>query len=493
MMLKYLQKYDPGELLVRYKIPLVYLLSLAYVAMNAYLIARDMYWTLALPVLLVLLWFYLFRLDVVLLLIVALTPVAINVVEFELGAGLSIPTEPLLFGVLVIFVLKLFYHNDFDPKIWKHPLSVLVLVQLAWMLVTSITSDIPLVSFKYLLSRLWFVVPMFFMVIPLFKNVKNIRRFMWLYAIPFTGVIFYTIYQHYKLGFDEEAGHWVMNPFYNDHTVYGAILTLFIPVFTAFSFSREYSMTSRFFAFIVLLILLVALILSYTRAAWVSLVLAFAIYLIVLFRIRFKWIATGFIILGFIFYLFQNEIFDVLEKNKQGTSGNFIEHVQSISNISTDASNLERINRWQSAIRMYEDRPVFGFGPGTYQFEYAPFQLSQEKTAISTNAGDRGNAHSEYIGPLSEMGMPGMLIVIAIVIGLVVVGMKNYWKADTREVRMLSLAITLGLVTYFLHGLMNNFLDTDKASIPVWGFIAMLVSMNIYSLKLKGESKEKTG
>jgi multisubunit Na+/H+ antiporter MnhB subunit len=87
--------------------------------------------------------------------------------------------------------------------------------------------------------------------------------------------------------------------------------------------------------------------------------------------------------------------------------------------------------------------------------------------------------------------MPGMLIVIAIVVGLVVVGMRNYRKADTREVRMLSLAITLGLVTYFLHGLMNNFLDTDKASIPVWGFIAMLVSMNIYSLKLKGGSSEK--
>ena len=83
------------------------------------------------------------------------------------------------------------------------------------------------------------------------------------------------------------------------------------------------------------------------------------------------------------------------------------------TNISTDASNLERINRWQAAIRMYEDHPVLGFGPGTYQFEYAPYQMSQEKTAISTNAGDRGNAHSEYIGPLSEEGLPGMLLVIS--------------------------------------------------------------------------------
>ena len=98
---------------------------------------------------------------------------------------------------------------------------------------------------------------MFFMAIPLFKRTKNIKWFMWLYAVPLTLVIFYTIYQHYKWGFDEEAGHWVMSPFYNDHTVYGAILTMFIPIFTAFAFSRDYSRTTRFFAFIVLVILLV--------------------------------------------------------------------------------------------------------------------------------------------------------------------------------------------------------------------------------------------
>ena len=121
----------------RYKVPLVYLLSLAYVAMNAYMIYKDMYWSLMLPLFLVMLWFYIYRLDVIMLLIVALTPVAVNVVQFELGAGSVIPTEPLLFGVLVIFILKLFYNNDFDPKVWKHPLSVLVLVQLAWMLITS--------------------------------------------------------------------------------------------------------------------------------------------------------------------------------------------------------------------------------------------------------------------------------------------------------------------------------------------------------------------
>jgi putative inorganic carbon (hco3(-)) transporter len=478
-----------GEsLFQKYKTWLVYLLSFSYIAINAYLVYRDIYWSLMLPALLVLLWFYFYRLDVILLLVTAATPLAINVIQYELGAGMSLPTEPLLFGVLILFVVKLFYSNDVDPKIWRHPLSVLILLQLTWMLITSITSQIPLVSFKYLLSRLWFVIPFYFLGIPLFRKTKNIRWFMWLYALPLLIVIGYTVYNHYLWGFDEEAGHWVMSPFYNDHTVYGAILAMFIPVFVGFTFSRVYSKTFRFFSFLVLLILCGALFLSFSRAAWISLAIVLMVYLIILFRIKFKLLAVSALILGFIFFLFQNELFDVLEKNKQGTSANFIEHVQSITNISTDASNLERINRWQAAIRMYEAHPVLGFGPGTYQFEYAPYQMSQEKTSISTNAGDRGNAHSEYIGPLSEEGFPGMLFVVAIVVTMTVVGMRDYKRSNSREIKSLSLSIMLALLTYFLHGLMNNFLDSDKASVPVWAFIAMLVSINLYQLNKKEES-----
>ena len=36
---------------------------------------------------------------------------------------------------------------------------------------------------------------------------------------------------------------------------------------------------------------------------------------------------------------------------------------------------------------MWQDKPFFGFGPGTYQFEYGPYQRSYEKTRISTDFG----------------------------------------------------------------------------------------------------------
>jgi putative inorganic carbon (hco3(-)) transporter len=465
------------------RVPILYVLSVVFIGLNCYLVYREIYWLLMFPVFLVILYLYFYSLDKILLLITALTPVAINITQFEFNVGVSIPSEPLMLGVLLIFIIKLYYKNQIDHKVWSHPLTIVIGLQLIWMLITSITSDMPLVSFKHLLARLWFVVPFYILGIQLFRKQSNILRFIWFYTIPLIVVIAYTTYNHSLWGFDEQAGHWVMEPFYNDHTAYGAVISLFIPLFFGFTFSKVFSKTIRFFSFIVLLILFAALILSYCRAAWLSLAFAVGVLFIVIFRIKFKWIVFVGIILSITFYLFSFQILDRLEKNRQGPSANFVEHLRSISNISTDNSNLERINRWQSALRMFEDRPVFGYGPGTYQFEYAPFQRSSEKTLISTNAGDKGNAHSEYIGPLAEQGLPGMLLVILLVGTFIIVAMRVYRGSTDPRVRMLSLSLMLALLTYFLHGTMNNFLDTDKASVPVWGFMAAIAALDIYTRK----------
>ncbi|HKL07295.1 MAG TPA: hypothetical protein VJ896_00895, partial [Bacteroidales bacterium] len=53
----------------------------------------------------------------------------------------------------------------------------------------------------------------------------------------------------------------------------------------------------------------------------------------------------------------------------------------------------------------------------------------------------------------------------------------------SKEIKELTLYILLGLSTYFIHGFLNNFLDTDKASVPVWGFMAMLVALEVYHKK----------
>ncbi len=471
-------------MLEKTKIAWVYALTVVFIAVNFYLVVnKDFYWFFLLPVVLIVVYYYLIALDKILLLITFFTPLAVNIRDLDMGLGVSLPTEPLMFGVLLLFIANLLVdHKKYDVRVASHPVSYVIYLGLFWMLITTLTSSMPVVSVKYFVSRLWFVVPFYFVAVLMFKDKLYIKRFYWLYIISFIGVIFYTISVHAKYNFDEETGHWVMSPFYNDHTAYGAALAMYFPVIVGFIFYPGAKKWMRFVASVVLLIFVIAIILSYSRAAWLSIGAAFGVFLLILLKIKFKWIFLTAAVLITLFFTFQNQIFDKLEKNKTESSRNFIEHLESMSNISSDASNLERINRWQSALRLFEEKPVFGWGPGTYQFVYAPYQRSKEKTIISTNLGDKGNAHSEYLGPLAEEGLPGSLIVILLVGVVIYTGIKVYIKTKDREIKFLSLMSLLGLVTYFAHGFLNNFLDTDKLSVPFWGFIAILVALDVYHL-----------
>ena len=443
-------------------------------------VKKNTYLFFALPVVLGVLLLYIFSLDKVLLLTAFTVPLSINLKALEAGLAISLPAEPLLIGIMVLFFAKMLYDGKYDKRISHHPIAIVIYCMFAWMLVTTITSEMPVVSLKFILSRLWFVVPAFFLCAILFKNPKNIHWFIWLYIAALCIVCVYTIIHHAQFGFDGDSAHWVMTPFYNDHTAYGAALAIYLILALTYVFLPGIKTSRRLIIIGVVALLSVALVFSNCRAAWLSVIAALAVLICVLLKIKFRWIATVVVVLVGLFFAFQNQIIDALEKNNQDASGDLVENIQSITNISTDASNLERINRWQSAFRLFNERPVFGWGPGTYQFVYAPYQMSKEKTIISTNAGDGGNAHSEYFGPLAEQGIVGSILVLILVIVTVYHGMKAYKRCKNRQAKTLVLGATLAFISYFVHGLLNNFMDTDKLAVPVWSLAALIAVVDVY-------------
>ena len=463
------------------KIAWLYVIAALFIAVGMFFVVKkNSYLFFALPVVLGVLLLYIFSLDKVMLLTAFTIPLSINLKAIDAGLAISLPAEPLLMGILVLFIAKMLYDGQYDRRISHHPIAIVIYCMFAWMLVTTITSEIPLVSLKFMLSRLWFVVPGFFLCAILFKNPKNIHCFIWLYIASLCIVCVYTIIHHAQYGFDGDSAHWVMTPFYNDHTAYGAALAIYLTLALSYVFIPGITKGKRLVIIGVVALLSAALILSNSRAAWISMIAALGVLICVLLHIKFRWIATLLVILVGLFFAFQNQIIDALEKNNQDASGDLVENIQSITNISTDASNLERINRWQSAFRLFHERPVFGWGPGTYQFVYAPYQMSKEKTIISTNAGDGGNAHSEYFGPLAEQGLVGSLLVVILVIVTVYCGIKTYSRCKNKKAKVLVLGATLAFFGYFIHGFLNNFLDTDKLAIPVWSLAALIAAIDVY-------------
>ncbi len=466
---------------------------LIYIMADMFLTFREIYYLNLLPVVLLILMLALTRLDILYFIIVFSTPLSIPLIEFLRSSPIDfyIPTEPILFGIMLLVIFKMVQKGDINRKVLNHPVTYAILFNVFWIFVTSITSSMPLVSFKFLLARIWFLTTFYFLAIYIFRKTKNLSVFIWCYTIPLMIVITYAISRHLAFGlYDKQAAHVVMNPFYRDHTSYGAILAMVFFALGGVILQRGTNFVIRLFYWLSLVYISIGLLLSYSRAAWISVLIAFAILVVTLLHIRFRYIALIGVLIFLYIFSQRVELLQRLEKNEQDSSADLTEQFQSISNITTDDSNLERLNRWTAAFRMFRERPVFGWGPGTYMFKYAPFQLSSRKTLISTDFGDLGNAHSEYIGPLCESGVLGSLSFILIAVFALLTGFKVYNRLENKRLKQIILAFILALITYLIHGSLNNFLDTDKASVLFWGFIAAFVSIDLYYLPKQEEEKK---
>lgn len=475
----------------------LYALSAIFIVVMGVCIYFDFLYILLLPVLLIVLWAAFFKLEYLMLFVVMCTPLSINLEEMKLGGiGMYLPTEPLLAGILLLFFFKLLSGKSIDTKIFKHPVSVVIYGYIAWMALTCITSEYPLVSLKFMATRLWFIAALFFIAAHVFRDLKKVNAYFLLYLFPLFLVIIYTVSRHAQYDFDKDSSHWVMEPMFKDHTSYGAVLAMYFPIMVGLLMRKHMNLLLRILLVIGFIILSAGLILSYTRAAWISVIGAGALLAIMMLGIKLRTLILSMIVVGAFAYISWDDIQVSLGRNKQESSDKLEEHVGSISNVSSDASNLERLNRWNCAWEMFKERPFVGWGPGTYQFVYAPFQRSKDRTIISTNQGDGGNAHSEYLGPLCEQGVFGSLLVIALLLSVSSLAFRLFHSIHERELKILVASVYLGLMTYFIHGVLNNYLDTDKASIPFWGFIAVLVAVDIYhkaapeSISKGQESKE---
>lgn len=462
------------------KTGMFYAFSALFTALNIFLIVKGVYFLTAIPVALGIMLLFFFSLDKLLLLLVFLTPFSFKYVHDQLGFTIDLPGEPMVVAVMALFFFKLVYERTYDMRVLRHPISIVIVLHMLWMFVTSVSSELPMVSLKYFVSTLWFVVTFYFVGIFLYRDPSNFKRFFWLFGTALAVVVIYATLRHATVGFERKLGYWAVQPFFNDHTHYGAILGLVAPFFAVMAFNRADSALRKRFSILIFLLFAAGILFSYSRASWLSLGVSLGGLVILGLKIRFRLIVAVLVLVAGSLYTFQTEIVMQLERNTQESSGDFSEHLHSISNITSDASNLERINRWRSALRMFDERPVLGWGPGTYQFVYAPYQRSEDYTIITTHFGDLGNAHSEYLGPLAESGLPGMLLFTILALTVLATGVRLYKKAPSREMRLIALGITLGIISYLSHGLLNNFLDTDKASVLFWSMLAMLAAMDVF-------------
>ena len=345
-------------------------------------IASGYYWLAGAPALLLLFFLTIVDFRQVFFLLLACIPLSTEVF-LPNGLGTDLPTEPLIVGLMLVYVLYLLrYARQMDGQFFHHPVTLLLFFHFGWIGITTIVSSAPLISFKYLLAKFWYLATFYFLAALILRNRNDIRRMFWYIFIPLVLTIVIILVRHAPSGFSFALANKVMAPFYRNHVAYASILVVFVPFLWYIRQWYPRGSARRGWLNTALLLMIIAIYFTYTRAAFVALVAAPVAFLIIRFRLT-RVVFAGAIavvIILFSFFAYRNTFMDYAPNYERTITHYEFDNLLEATYQGEDISTMERVYRWIAGFYMIGDKPVFGFGPGNFPFSYDPYTLESFRT-----------------------------------------------------------------------------------------------------------------
>lgn len=394
------------------------------------------------------------------------------------GLDLMLPAEWII-GVLTLVLLFDILNKKNYQLILKNPLPALWIISFVLPL---ILSSIFMVSLKFTLLNGVFVLTFFYGTLRFGKG--EVLKWLKLYFVAFFLAVLWGGYQFLNFDFNPDTISGIFKPFYYSNTYVGATAALL----SGFALGSG-RLDKRYF--VLAIVALAIIIFSESRAALISFMVMLIAYLFSFFSLKIRLILPALLIMIVLVFGSKNisESFTYNKIESHNPDANIFEETLSVTNVQSDVSNIERLNRWLSAIRMFQDKPHWGFGPGTYQFTYIPFQEPKLMNRLSVRnpdnipKGSGGSAHSELLLQLSENGWPSTAIFIIIFLVWVYRGYLSIGELQIKR-----LPFFLGLITYAFHMNVNNFLNQPGFAFLFWTFGALLMRPDLFSHKTEDES-----
>jgi O-antigen ligase len=401
---------------------------------------------------------------------------------FPNGFGTDLPTEPLIVGLMLVYFLYTAQSGFIIKKgeFLQHPITLLIILSLAWTFVATINSLDVFLSIKYLLAKIWYIVTFYFLGGVILKEKKDVTRFFWTIFIPLSIAVLITTIRHAAKGFSFLEVNYVMQPMFRNHVSYGCILAIFLPfIALGLTWTRPRT-TVRWLLIGGFILFLLAIQLSFTRAAYGAVLGAAACYFVVKHRLMRYVIAAAIIgIIGFVGYISSSDKYlDYAPRFDRTITHQNFDNLLEATAKGEDISTMERVYRWVAGFQMVTHRPITGFGPNNFFDNYKSYTVTKFKTYVSDNP-DGSTVHCYYLLMAIEQGIPGMLLFFTLIFYALLRGQKIYHKATERWQRNTAMAAILSFVTILILILINDLIETDKIGSFFFMNLAILTNLDI--------------
>jgi O-antigen ligase len=193
--------------------------------------------------------------------------------------------------------------------------------------------------------------------------------------------------------------------------------------------------------YLIISISLLAMYLSYSRTAWIMLVVSMAVYL--LLTLKSNKAAIIFLFAVVIFSVFigygSGRFNDLVTLPDLVFSEGYTEWTPSL----VESSMHWRVFQWYELFSMAIDEPYFGYGPGQVKY-YNIFELS---------------AHNSFLDIFFEQGLVGLLLFILLWVKIIIDYLYEYMKRNRAIAIPFSIVISTILAMLFSVSLFNQTLN----------------------------------
>lgn len=271
-------------------------------------------------------------------------------------------------------------------------------------------------------------------------------------------------------GFDRFAGtFWEIGKIYDAFpNAWANFLILILPINIYFLFIIKTKLENFLFG-INLALISAGLFLSFSRGAWLTLVILFFIVLFVLIwgmsvftDIRRQVLKVGVFLALSVFLVFG--IQGLRDKAQEITS--FTEKVTLNANEGMSSLN-ERLDFWRGSLEIIKENPVFGSGPDSFQFVSPVFQ--KELLAVSPHP------HNLFLKIASENGLIAASLLILFFVLFAVIVLSNLKRIKPGR-KALGIALIFSITGALIHNATDFNLNFVSNSLLFWFFCGILFS-----------------
>jgi len=265
---------------------------------------------------------------------------------------------------------------------------------------------------------------------------------------------------------------------YVNHNHYAGLMEMFVPILLVLALTRLVGDRERIAAGVAAAIMVGTIFLSGSRGGMLAIFVELAFFAAVLLRRRKSThiavgvVAFAIVLVGLLTWLGGKEL------------------TARVSSISTEArtelSGGMRLSIDRDALRMFRNKPVLGWGLGTFPVVYPQYRSFYTNFFVN-------EAHNDYLQLLSEMGVLGFGVMIWFLVVLYRSALPKIdnWMSDVSSA--VTLACTLGFTGILVHSLLdfNLQIPANAALFYVLCTIAAARPLLQRSKKRKPASTEK--